>query len=79
MGYKAFFHSIKSQIQVLEKVVEQSQSLLDVSIPPCDSPTLDEENASPVAQSMRSDSQEVVSDTEEVVAKDEKGNDCSIS
>ncbi|XP_048255713.1 guanine nucleotide exchange factor subunit RIC1-like isoform X1 [Haliotis rufescens] len=79
MGYKAFFHSIKSQIQVLEKVVEQSQSLLDVSIPPCDSPTLDEENASPVAQSMRSDSQEAVSDTEEVVAKDEKSNDCSIS
>ncbi|KAK6182215.1 hypothetical protein SNE40_009946 [Patella caerulea] len=78
VGYKPFFHSIRTQIQVLAKISEQSVNDTNLSVSTCDSPTFSSEegNSSPVIQTMRSDHE---TSSEQELEGEEKHSDCTIS
>ncbi|XP_041356612.1 guanine nucleotide exchange factor subunit RIC1-like isoform X2 [Gigantopelta aegis] len=81
IGYKPFFTSIKTQILVLDKIVEQtSRPSLEVEITPTEPLSVEEGNSSPVAQTMRTDTVELaVVKEDDAPEVEQKGSDCLIS
>lgn len=80
VGYKAFFRSIRGQIQVLDKVVDLAPTVAKLTILPVeDSPEETESSAiSPVAQTIRTESIDQ-NCAEPLIDKEEKNNDCVLS
>ncbi|KAK7492934.1 hypothetical protein BaRGS_00015881 [Batillaria attramentaria] len=79
LGYKPFLRTIKGQVTVLAKLVEQTPPSLqlDVGASPSGPPSVQEGNLSPTIQSIHSDSDSTSGDAEPT--KDEKSADCVIS
>lgn len=80
LAYKPFLRTIKGQVTVLAKLVEQTPPSLklDVGSPPSGPPSVQEGNLSPTMQSIHSDSDSASGETEP--AKDgDKSSDCVIS
>lgn len=79
MGYKPFLRTIKGQITVLAKLVEQTPPSLklDVGAPSSGPPSVEEGNLSPTMQSIHSDSDSGTGEAEP--SKDEKSSDCVVS
>ncbi|XP_033737683.1 RAB6A-GEF complex partner protein 1-like [Pecten maximus] len=80
LGYKPFLHAIRGQIQVLNKLVEQTAPTLQLSTTPIESSPLDEGQISPVLQAMRTmDIDNTVENDTESKVKEEKSSDCVVS
>ncbi|XP_070196078.1 guanine nucleotide exchange factor subunit RIC1-like [Littorina saxatilis] len=79
MGYKPFLHTIKGQISVLAKLVEETPPSLqlDVGAPSSGPPSVEEGNLSPTIQSIHSDSDSAAGDSEQ--GKDDKASECVLS
>lgn len=79
MGYKPFLHTIKGQISVLAKLVEETPPSLqlDIGAPSSGPPSVEEGNLSPTIQSIHSDSDSAAGDSEQ--GKDDKASECVLS
>lgn len=80
IGYKPFFHSIRGQIQVLAKLVEQTPPTLQLSTTPVESSMVDDRQLSPPVQMIRDiETEPPIADKETDKRRDEKPSDCAIS
>ena len=79
MGYKPFLRTIKGQITVLAKLVEETPPSLklEVGTPSSGPPSVEEGNLSPTIQSIHSDSDSGAADADQT--KEEKSSDCVVS
>lgn len=82
MGYKPFLRSIKGQITMLSKLVEQTPPSLklDVGAPSSGPPSVEEGNLSPISQSIHSSESDIGGATFDVdQTKEDKSSDCVVS
>jgi hypothetical protein len=83
MGYKPFLRSIKGQVTVLAKLVEQTPPSLqlDVNAPSSGPSSVEEGNLSPTTQSIRTSESDAGSVTFDLdhQSKDENASECVVS